>query len=284
MPARLRHGHRSRQTSITGLVDGAELNRVIDADLEPVSLPPAGLVLSSKLAEILAIERGDTVTLEVLEGSRPVRRVAVSDLVDEYMGTAAYMEAGALHRMMREGENLSGAYLQVDSARAGELYRRLKATPAVLGVSLQSAALASFDERMDETLGIMIFFSTFFASVIAFGVVYNAARVSLSERSRELASLRVMGFTRVEISYILLGELAALTLVAIPIGLVLGYGLAALTCMAYDTELYRFPLVVSARTYAFSTIVVALAAAISSFFVRRRLDRLDLVEVLKTRE
>jgi putative ABC transport system permease protein len=224
------------------------------------------------------------VTLEVLEGSRPVRRVAVADLVEEYMGTAAYMEAGALHRMMREGGNLSGAYLQVDSARVGDLYRRLKATPAVVGVALKSAAVSSFDKQMDETLGIMIFFSTFFASVIAFGVVYNAARVSLSERSRELASLRVMGFTRGEISYILLGELAVLTLLAIPIGLVLGYGLAALTSQAYDTELYRIPLVVSPRTYAFSAAIVVLATVISSFFVRRRLDRLDLVEVLKTRE
>ena len=137
---------------------------------------------------------------------------------------------------------------------------------------------------MDDTLGIMIFFSTFFAGVIAFGVVYNAARVSLSERSRELASLRVIGFTRAEISFILLGELAVLTLVAIPLGLVLGYGLAGLVCWAYETELYRFPLVVGARTYAFSAMVVVLASVISGFVVRRRLDRLDLVEVLKTRE
>jgi putative ABC transport system permease protein len=281
---RLRHGHRFRQTAVTGLVDGAELNRVVDASFDEVRLPPEGLVLSTKLAEILDVERGDTVTVEVLEGARPVRRLAVSDLVEEYMGTAAYMDAGALHRLLREGENLSGAYLLVDPARVEALYARLKAIPAVAGVALTSAAFTSFQETMDETLGIMIFFSTFFAGVIAFGVVYNAARVSLSERSRELASLRVLGFTRGEISYILLGELAVVTLVAIPLGLVIGYGLAALTCWAYDTELYRFPLVVSPRTYAFSAIVVVTAAVVSALVVRRRLDRLDLVEVLKTWE
>ena len=282
--ARLRHGHRSRQTAITGLANGAELNRVFDISLEPITLPPTGLVLSTKLAEILDVRRGDELTLEVLEGTRPTRRVVVADLVEEYMGTAAYMEADALHKLMREGGNLSGAYIQVDSALQDELYRRLKAIPAVAGVALKTATVKSFQNQMDQTIGVMVGFATFFAGVIAFGVVYNAARVSLSERSRELASLRVMGFTRGEISYILLGELAAVTLVAIPLGLFLGYGLAGLICLAYDTEMYRFPLVVSARTYGSSALVVIVAAVVSGFIVRRRLDHLDLVEVLKTRE
>jgi putative ABC transport system permease protein len=282
--ARLRHGHRSRRTAITGLANGAQLNRVLDASLEVVELPPSGLVLSSKLAEILDVGPGDELILEVLEGTRPKRRVAVAGLVDEYMGTSVYMEAGALHRLMREGGNLSGAYFQVDSARADELYRRLKAIPAVAGVALKTATVASFQNQMDKTIGVMIGFATFFAAVIAFGVVYNAARVSLSERSRELASLRVMGFTRGEISYILLGELAAVTLAAIPAGFVLGYGLSGLICKAYENEMYRIPLVVSARTYAASALVVLAAAVISGAIVRRRLDRLDLVEVLKTRE
>ncbi len=284
VPARLVHGHRSRQSALIGVVDGARLHRVVDASLRQVSLPPEGLVLSTKLAEILDARPGDDVTLQILEGTRPVRQVRVSHLVEEYLGTAAYMDAGALHRMMREGENLSGAYLQVDALQAEELYRRLKEIPAVAGVALKSAALASFKKTMDESMGIMIFFSVFFASIIAFGVVYNAARISLSERSRELASLRVMGFTRGEISFILLGELAFLTLLALPVGIALGYSLAWLTCEAYDTELYRFPLVVSARTAGFSVLTVIFAAIVSGLVVRRRLDRLDLVEVLKTRE
>ena len=93
-----------------------------------------------------------------------------------------------------------------------------------------------------------------------------------------------MGFSRAEISFILLGELTVVTLLAIPVGLALGYGLAALTCWAYDTEFYRFPLAVSMRTQAFAVAVVFIAAIISGLVVRRRLDRLDLVEVLKTRE
>jgi len=197
---------------------------------------------------------------------------------------SAYMEAGALHRLMREGGNLSGAFLQIDGARAGELYRRLKLIPAVAGVALKAAAVKEFNRVMDESFGIMIFFNVLFAGIIAFGVVYNAARVSLSERSRELASLRVLGLTRAEISFILLAELAAVTLVAIPVGLVIGYGLAALTCAAYDTEVYRFPLVVSARTYGFSALTVLLASVLSGLVVRRKLDHLDLVEVLKTKE
>jgi putative ABC transport system permease protein len=200
------------------------------------------------------------------------------------MGTSAYMEIGALRRLMREGGNLSGASLQVDSAFLDPLYTRLKALPAVAGVAVKAATIETFRKQMDETIGIMIFFNVFFAGIIAFGVVYNAARVSLSERSRELASLRVLGFTRAEISFILLGELAVVTLIAIPAGFVIGYALAALVTTSFDNELYRFPLIVSAATYGRSALVVLAAALVSGLVVRRRLDHLDLVEVLKTKE
>jgi len=284
VPARLRFGHRSRQVTVTGLRSRPQLNRVVDASLKPRRLPAEGLVISAKLARLLAIEVGDVVSLEVLEGARPVRRAVVSELVDEYMGLSVYMEIGALRRLMREGGTLSGAYLEIDEAAGGELYRRLKAAPAVVGVGIASATLQSFRDTLAQNILLMVFFNLLFAGTIACGVVYNAARVALSERSRELASLRVMGFTRGEISAILLGELAALTLLAIPLGLVMGYGLAALTTMAYDTELYRFPLVVSPRTYAAAALTVIGASVASGMIVRRKLDHLDLVAVLKTHE
>jgi putative ABC transport system permease protein len=281
---RLRAGHRSRITPITGLVAGASLNRVVDVDHGPIRLPDDGLVLSETLAGILGVRTGDRVVVEVLEGRRPVREVPVVGLVREYMGTAAYMEIGALRRLLQEGPTLSGAYLEVDPAAAPRLYERLKATPAVAGVSLKRSAIQSFEETLAQTFYVMIFFNLLFSSVIAFGVVYNAARVSLSERSRELASLRVLGFTRGEISFILLGELAVVTLAAIPVGLLLGYVFAGVLVTAFSTELYRFPLVVSARTYAYAGIAVLTAALLSGLAVRRRLDHLDLVAVLKTRE
>jgi putative ABC transport system permease protein len=282
--ARIRAGHRTRQTAITGLVNGSRLQRVVDTSLSPVVLPADGLVLSRKLAEILDVRAGDAVQVELLEGRRRVRTVAVASLVDEYMGTSAYMEIAALQRFMREGPTISGAALLVDKGDAVELYRRIKATPAIAGVSSKRAAIDNFRDTIAQNMNVMIFFNVLFSGVIAFGVVYNAARIALSERSRELASLRVLGFTRAEISLILLGELAVILLIAVPAGLLLGYGLAALTVMAFDTELYRFPLVISARTFAFAAATTIVAALVSGLVVRRKLDRLDLVAVLKTRE
>jgi putative ABC transport system permease protein len=174
--------------------------------------------------------------------------------------------------------------LRVDAALADQLYHRLKTTPRVAAVSVKRSAVESFQKTMDETMYVMIFFNTLFAAIIAFGVVYNTARISLSERSRELASLRVLGFTRAEISAVLLGELTVITAVAIPIGLAMGYGMAGLLVVAFNTELYRFPFVVSARTYAYAAIVVIVATVLSSLAVRRRLDHLDLIAVLKTPE
>jgi putative ABC transport system permease protein len=285
VPVRLRFGQRSRQTAITGLEDNADLNRVIDSRLRPVTIPPDGIVLSTKMAEILGAAAGDRVEMDVLEGERPHREVVVAAVAEEFMGASVYMNIDSLHRLMRESRTLSGAFMQVDESQLDNIYARLKAIPAVAAVALKQATIRSFKQTIEQNLAVMIFFNQIFSSIIAFGVIYNAARISLSERNWELASLRVMGFTRGEIAHILLGEFAVLTVIAIPLGLAIGYVLAALTVATVgDTELYRIPLVIAPSTYGAAAASVIAAAVISGLVVRRRLNNLDLVAVLKTRE
>jgi putative ABC transport system permease protein len=267
-----------------GLPRDGDLYRLLDAQERRTPIPPQGLLLSEKLAELLDVGLGDTVTVEVLEGRQPVREAVVMGLAADFAGTNAYMDLDALHRLMQEGDTLSGAFLTVDANRSKDLYAMLKNTPRVASVSLKRATLQSFRETIAENLLRMTTFNVAFASVIAFGVVYNSARISLSERSRELATLRVIGFTRAEISAILLGELAVLTLAAIPGGLLIGYGFAAFTTLGLDTEMYRIPLVVDRATFGFAAVVVLAAALFSALVVRRRLDHLDLIAVLKTKE
>jgi len=284
VPARLRFGHRHRNVSVTGLPQEPSLNRIVDRSGEVVSLPPDGIVVSQKLAEVLGLSVGQTVLLELLEGARPTRSAVVARLVDDYLGLSVSMEREALHRLMREGGSLSGAYLQVDAVHMKALYRRLKHTPAVGGVALTAAALRSFEETMAQNMDFMIFLNVVFAGIIAFGVVYNAARISLSERSHELASLRVLGFTRAEISLILLGELAVTAILALPVGALMGFGFSKWMLTAIESEVYRFPLVATPRSAAISALIVLAAVAFSGLAVRRKLDKLDLIAVLKTRE
>ncbi len=282
--ARLHNGHLKERAAIIGLESEASLRRVLDMDLNAVSLPETGLVLSTKMAELLNVTVGRQILVEALEGRRRTVSVPVTAVVEEYIAAPAYMHRAALNGLMDEGRLVSGAYLQTDSRETDQLFRRLKDTPAVAGVTLQPAALESVRETMAETMDIMIFFYVLFGGLIAFGVVYNSARVSLSERGRELASLRVLGFSRGEVSYILLGELAILTLAALPIGCVFGLGLAHLMIANLNTELFRVPMVVYPSTYATAVLAVIIASAVSSLIVRRRIDRFDLVAVLKTRE
>jgi putative ABC transport system permease protein len=284
VPARIRFEHRFRSLAITGLVPRPDLNRIVERRGAAIDLPPEGLVLSRVLARVLGVKPGDSVTLEILEGARPVSQVSVARLADDYVGVSAYMALDALHRLLHEGATLSGAHLQVDPANCDVLYRRLKLTPRVAGVSITEAARASFERTMAESMALMTAMNLLFAGIIAFGVVYNAARISLSERSRELASLRVLGFTIAEVSLILLGELAVLTFAGIPPGLALGYGLGRLIVASVESELYRFPLVVTPQALAWTALAVLAAATVSGLVVRRRLDRLDLVSVLKQRE
>ncbi|HVG11092.1 MAG TPA: ABC transporter permease, partial [Thermoanaerobaculia bacterium] len=277
--ARVRHGHLSRQIAIQGLIAEPRLNRVVDTRHNVVQLPEEGIVLSVSLADLLDAGPGDELIVEVLEGARPVRRMRVVQVVDQYMGTFAYLRIDAVHRLM-DGQSISGAYLQVEPSRADELYRRLKETPRVAAVGRKAAAVQSFQESIAKNLGVMIFFFTLFATIIAFGVVYNSARISLSERSRELASLRVLGFRRSEISYIFLGELTIVTLLSLPVGFALGWALASLTLQSFSTELYRFPTVMTRQAFAAAGLTVVFASLVSGLAVRRQLDRLDLIAVL----
>jgi putative ABC transport system permease protein len=284
VPVRLRAGHRSRTLAITGLPEEPRLNRVVSRNGRVLALPADGLVFSTMLGRILEVSPGDLVQVEVLEGMRFVRQVPVVTLVDDSVGLQAYMRIDALRAMLHEGPVITGAAVTLDPAAIGRFYAAVKALPAIAGVALTAVTLQNFRDTMAENMFLQIFLNVMFAGVIAFGVVYNSARVSLSERERELASLRVLGFTRAEISLILLGELAVLTLLALPVGAAIGFVLGQVIMTAFNNEVYRLSFVTSPPTIAWSFLVVIAAALVSGLLVRRRLDRLDLVAVLKTRE
>jgi len=284
LPVRMRYGHRHERTSIMGLPKPNTLFRLIDDQEREVAIPERGLLLSSKLAELIAAVPGDLVTVEILEGERKVQKVPVAALITEFSGMNAYMSLDALRRMLQEGDTSTGVFLQVDSTRINDLYRTLKETPRVVGITIKSAMLESFQSSVAENLLRMRTFNILFATIIAFGVVYNSARISLSERRRELSTLRVIGFTRTEISSILLGELGVLTAAALPVGSALGYCFAWLATFGLNTEIYRIPLVVEMRTFAYANLVVLVAVLVSGLIVRRRLDKLDLIAVLKSKE
>jgi putative ABC transport system permease protein len=284
VPVRLHHGWRSYSTALRGLAPGGDLMRVMDADLRPIALPADGVVLTDFLARWLGVGVGDRLLIEVLEGSRPLRQVTVAATVREYIGVGGYMHLDALNRLMQEGRTLSGAYLAVDSAQLGQLYRRLDGVPRVAGVAERAQEIRNFNRVMRETMLFFTYVASVFAVVIAFGVIYNSARIALTERGHELASLRVLGFTRGEIAYVLLGELALLTLLAIPLGLMLGRWMCYYIAHAMQNDLFRVPVILVPQTYAIAALVVLASAALSGLAVRKRLDQLDLIAVLKTAE
>jgi putative ABC transport system permease protein len=242
------------------------------------------MVLTATLAELLGIRTGESITVEVLDGERPVRQVRLVGTVDELLGTAAYMDLNALNGLLHEDRVISGTWLQVDSAKQMQLYKELKQLPAVAGVSIKAAALTSFEETINRSMTLSIGTLIVFASVIAIGMIYNGARIALSERANELSTLRILGFTRREITFVLLGEQAMITAFAVPFGFSAGYALCAILSARLQTELYRMPLVVNASSYAWAFIIVLFAALVSAALVGRRVAGLDIVSVLKSRE
>jgi len=284
VPARLRFQQRSYQTSIQGIEPDNRLHFLLDTHLKPIDIPPAGIVLTDYLGNILGVKAGDMLTVEVLEGAKPLRQVPVVGLVKQYIGLMGYMDLLALNRMMREDHAISGAYLTVDSLKQQKIYRTLVEMPRVAGTFVREDEIKNFYETQAEVLLFFTFVATLLAATIAFGVVYNSARIALSERSRELASLRVLGYTRTEISFIFLGEIGLLTLAAIPLGFLIGQGMSAYLAKAIESDLFRVPVLIEPATYSLAATAVVVSACLSGLIVRHRLDHLDLVGVLKAKE
>ena len=284
VPVRLRSGVRARRLALLGLSPDASLLRVVDAEGAPLPLPEHGLVLTEKLARRLDVVRGDEVTVEFLEGRRPVRALRVAAIVEDWTGLAAWAAIDAVRTTMREQDAVTGAALAVEAGQEDAVQSALRAAPRVAGVTVKAAAVRRLRELLAENLLRMRAVDLSFAVILAVGVVFNAARVSLSEHARELASLRVLGFTRSEVAWVLVGEQALLALAAVPLGLVLGRLFATGVVRGLETETQTFPVVILPSTYGLAAAVTLGAVVVSAYLVVRRLSRMDLVSVLKARE
>ncbi|WP_200833853.1 ABC transporter permease [Tabrizicola flagellatus] len=282
--ARISHRNMSKKLGIIGRPAEPQLSRVLAPDLRPMAMPEAGILLSEALASALQVRTGDRVTVEVLEGARPTVTLPVSGISLGYVGLGAAMEIGALNRLMGEGAMVSGVSLQLDRSLDTEFYGAAKAAPKTDLVSVTTLMLARFRDTLAENITVMVTVYVVLAGIIAVGVVYNFSRIALSEQGRELASLRVLGFTNREVSGVLFGELGIVVLLAQPLGWIIGYGIAVAMVAAFSSDLYRVPLVVGREVFATASLIVCLAALVSAIAIRGRINNLDMIEVLKTRE
>ncbi len=284
VPVRLHFGHRSRRLTITGLSQGADLTRMFDQEGRALDPPVNGLLVSRKLAELLGARTGDHLLIEFLEGCRRWHEIPIQGLMADYRGLNAAMDIDALRRLMLEGETISGAHLKIDSLGWPPFLESVKKAPQIATLAIKSAMRDSFRTSTLEPIQLVQNIYFVFAMTLAFGVVYASCRISLSERSRDLATLRIAGFTRREVANVIIAELALLTALALPVGLGIGGKLAATTVRAASTETTRLPLVLSQQTYATAVVIVLLSVAVSFFMVSRGVRKLDLLGVLRTSE
>lgn len=282
--ARLTYGHHGVREALSAGPAGADLSRLVDLEGRVVEPAPAGAIISSRLAGRLGVRPGDQIEAAVTEGERPMLTVEVSQVIDTPLGSSARLNMAVLNRLLHEGGSLSGAYLAVDPLLDDHIFQALKETPLVAGVTSQAAIIQGVRDTVAEQMGIVTLFNTGFAALIVLGVVYNSARISLSERARDLASLRVLGFRRGEVAFVLLGELGLLILAALPPGIFLGIALSRYVTEQFSADLFTIPFGITPATLAEGVLVVMAAAAGTALLIRTRVDRLDLVRALKTRE
>jgi putative ABC transport system permease protein len=277
-------GHQSRRLGLNGVMDGGDLNRVIGRDGRPMALAERGLIISEALGDTLGVMPGDEVTVRVLQGKRREINTTIGGFSQDFAGLSSYMELDSLNRLLGEGDQVSGAFINVAGGQWEEFLETLKATPQASGVVIKNAMRQSFRETTAKSIGLIQLIYSTFATVVAFGIVYNSARIALSERARELATLRVLGFSQGDVGSVLVGELVLLALIALPLGLWVGSGMAGALIQAINTETVRLPLILSLSNYAYATLVIAVATTVSAIIACRKLNQLDLVGALKATE
>ncbi len=284
VPVRLLAGHREYRTEILGLDEQPRLRQLLDGRQFPQRVPPEGLLLTDYLARDLGLAVGDSVLVEIQEGQRRTVSVPLVGVVDEPLGVSAYMQRKAVNRLLREGPAVTGAWLLVDRSEEKLLFDRLWDLPGVAGIGMIAQAESNIREYMGDTILMFAMVFVLLAGSIAFAVVYNNARIAFAERSRELATLQVLGYSRAEVSWILVGEILALTVVALPVGWLIGTGFAWALNQAFSMDMFRVPLVLTPGAYGFATATVLAASVVAAALVVRRLHRLDKVSVLKAVE
>ena len=284
VPVHLIKGPLERRTILMGVSRMGELRQLVDVERHRVSLPVDGIAIDQRLATQLGVRVGDSLTAEVQEGRRLARPLVVARVYRSVIGDMAYADTSVIRKLTGEAPLASGAFLVTDPDAEATLAARLKALPHVAGVGFRRALIESFETTVAENMRVSNLMLTVFASVIAIAIVYNGLRIALSERSRELASLRVLGFTERQVGAMLVGEFLVLTLVGIPLGFLMGYGFCTAIAVVFETDLYRIPLVVSRGTYAYATGVMLVAFVATATTMVRRVGRLDLVAALKMRE
>lgn len=280
----VRYRAASYRTAIIGIADDAVLRRPLDSAGQSIQPPVYGVLLTDYLAGMIGAHAGDSIELETLSGRRRTLRLPLAGTVSEPFGVQAYLPIATLDRLLGEGERVSGAVLSVDSAALPRLFDALERRPAVASVSQRRVGIRNFYESMAETVLTFTLIATSFGVVITAGVTYSSARVALSERSRDLASLRILGFTEAEVGYLLLGELALLTVLAVPLGFVLGNALVELLVRGFDSDLFRIPHYVTPATYGIAGVTTLVTALLCGWAIWRRVQRLDLIGVLKARD
>ncbi|MDB6027179.1 MAG: outer rane-specific lipoprotein transporter subunit LolC, partial [Verrucomicrobiales bacterium] len=281
---RIHFGAKSRQLVIQGMSPKGEQNRVIDAATREIKIPAEGMIISGKLATALGAKVGDELAVEILEGKRLTRNVVLIGLAEDFAGVAAYMNIKAVNRLLQEGDVVSGASVTIDPAQRSAFMHALKTIPRVAWIAVKESLRANFRKTTAASIGLIQTIYLIFAMIVAFGVVYNNARISLAERSRELATLRVIGFSQREVGAVLVTELVILAMLAVPLGLLLGTGFATVILRSVNTETVRLPLVFTTQNYAFAVTVVVIASTLSAWFVLRKLSQLNLVGALKAPE
>ena len=281
---KIKIGQKEEIQSIIGLPYGGELAHLLDENEHAVDMPVEGLVLSRKLAETLDVKEGDVVQFDATQEWRPTLWLPIAKLVDPYLGTPAYINLKSLNNAMPDGPRISGVHLSIDQNLKTKILDKLESMPKVMNVTVQMSAAHTMKKKMGEMIGTAIFFNVIFSSLIAIGIVYNSARISLSERSRELASLRVLGFSKGEVAYILLGELAILVLLSLPVGAGIGYFIALQVTEALSSDLFRIPATIFPATFGWAAVTIVGAAVVAAIWVSRSVGQLKMVEALKSKD
>ncbi len=281
-PFRLKNGWREKNTMIMGIERNSRVYHLSGLNGGRIDVPREGILLTEGLAESLGVKRGDMLTIEALNKPGIERQVTVKGLVEEYMGGSGFMELDVLNGVLQEGSTINNALINL-RYNSGNFVRDIEGMAYVQSVREPDDMVKQYNEYMGlmyAYIGVIITLSC----IMGFAIIYNTTTISIMERKRELASLRIMGFTNKKVSELIFNENTAVSVMGLIVGMPLGRFMGVQMLNYVPEDMMSLPLVIFPKTYVLAAVTVALFVILAQMANMRRISRMDLVEVMKSRE
>ena len=276
----------SKRGGIMGIVGSGELTSPLNAEGKPIVVPSVGLLMTTRLMEQLKVRVGDYVEVIPVKGERKVHKLPVVEGINSMIGLAVYADYQWLNRTLGQENVINEVRVLVTHDSNGEkrFLQKIKEMPNLETLTDLGEQKSALNKQLNGAMRVSAVIMIVFAAVIFLGAILNGTLIALSERRREMATFRTMGYFDKEVGRLFLRENLLNTLIGSLIGLPLGYLMLVASMKGFVSDAYSFPAALDPLSYIYTMVLAVIFVLISQVVVMRNIQKQNWVEALSLKE